>query len=226
MTGVALLVSGDFLATTNIEAAEKKPVGETVQTEPFQDLKDTDSIIALPTGEYLHGKSITASKDNPDKILETYDSEAPIGTKNKGIKRMSVTEARKEIKNNLGVLNLSFPSVKTNVPPTQNQIVFLYPGAGSWQNLSIGAHWQFSRTYFAPSENTGIYLLWKAHKDDGRIADINDCGQMYFNGGTYGALIKARSPASYYTSSDSGYHEMAFASWTPKSGTSYEVYNK
>lgn len=120
MTGVALLVSGDFLATTNIEAAEKKPVGETVQTEPFQDLKDTDSIIALPTEEYLHGKSITASKDNPDKILETYDSEAPIGTKNKGIKRMSVTEARKEIKNNLGVLNLSFPSVKTNVPPTQN----------------------------------------------------------------------------------------------------------
>lgn len=107
---------------------------------------------------------------------------------------MTVAEARKEIMTN--DINLNVPSFKTNIPPTQDQIQYMGAGAYVHQNLSIGSGWQFSRTYFAPYQGTGAYLLWKAHVDDGRIADINDCRYMYiYPGSTRGALIKASDPA-------------------------------
>ena len=71
MATTAILFGGGLFVNSPAHAAEKKSVPDTVSTVPFQDLKDTDSIIVLPNGEYLHGKLTVADKNDPDKILAT-----------------------------------------------------------------------------------------------------------------------------------------------------------
>lgn len=119
-----------------------------------------------------------------------------------------------------------FGSVKTNRPPEQDDVVGINPGATIWENISIGANWQFSRSYFCSwPTSSGAYLLWKAHVDDGRIADMNACIRQYNDPkGSYGELIKASSPAAYYRGDN--WFEMAFTSHNPLIGTRYEASNK
>lgn len=229
MAITALIFGGGILVNSPTHAAEKKPIPDTVSTMPFSDLKDTDSILVMPSGAYLHGKATIFNKDS-SKTVATYDSDQPLSTKNSGIKKMTVAEARQEIGKSTGIALPNFYSTRTNVPPaqTQDHIVGVNPGSSIWENLSIGANWQFSRAYFASwPQSSGQYLLWKAHIDDGRIADMGDSWKQYYDQkGAYGALIKYSSPASYYTSTGTWWHEMAFNSYAPKSGTSYEVANK
>jgi len=229
MATTAILFGGGLLVNSPAHAAEKKPVPDTISDVPFQDLKESDSILVMPSGAYLHGKATIFNKDS-SKIVATYDSNQPLSTKNNAIKIITVAEARKEIDESTGISLPNFYSTRTNVPPaqTQDNIVGVNPGASIWENLSIGANWQFSRAYFASwPQSSGQYLLWKAHVDDGRIADMGDSRKQYYDQrGAYGALIKYSSPASYYTSTGTWWHEMAFNSYAPKKGTSYQVSNK
>ncbi|WP_341485131.1 hypothetical protein VNN41_11100 (plasmid) [Lactococcus garvieae] len=225
MATTALLLGGGLLVNSPTYAAEKKPVPDTLSTVPFQDLKDTDSILVMPTGIYLHGKATILNKEN-SKVMATYDSDQPLSAENDGIKKMTVAEARQEIKKNTGISVPLFSSTRTNRPPGQDDIVGINPGSSIWENISIGANWQFSRSYFASwPTSSGAYLLWKAHIDDGRIADMDDSVRQYNDqAGAYGELIKASSPAAYYRGDS--WFEMAFNSYNPLSGTSYQASNK
>ncbi len=223
MATTATLFGGGLFVNSIVHAAEKKPLPNTVSSIPFQDLKDTDSILVMPSGIYLHGKATILNGENSE-IVATYNSDQPLSNKNDGIKKITVAEARQEINKNTGIPLPLFSSSKTNRPPTE--VVGINPGGSIWQNISLGPNWQFSRSYFASwPQSSGQYLLWKAHVDDGRIADKNASIRQYNDqAGAYGELIKASSPAAYYRGDN--WYEMAFNSYNPLSGTSYEAANK
>ena len=97
MTTVALLIGSGALLNHPTQATEKKPVPDTVQTEPFQDLKDNDSIIVMQSGGYLHGKATILNKSSHN-IVATYDSDQPLSDKNDGLREMTVAETRQKIR--------------------------------------------------------------------------------------------------------------------------------
>lgn len=74
MATTALLFGGGVLVNHPTHAAEKKPVPDTVSNVPFSDLKDTDSILVMPSGAYLHGKATIFNKES-SKTVATYDSD-------------------------------------------------------------------------------------------------------------------------------------------------------
>lgn len=161
-----------FFTSSNAYGAELKPITQEIQDRTstvFGTLNDSDSLIQLPDGGYLHGKAYEVSSDNPEQVLAVYDSDTDL-------KKTTVKEVKHSIKlseqNNQLDKNVIAPRGTT--PPQQTSYMVLQTGGQYWSSKFSGSGWRFGGRGFMPAAGTGIYLGWQTFVDDGNIGGPNE----------------------------------------------------
>lgn len=221
------LIGFGFFGTlgNSVNAAELKAVTPEMNenaTELFGTLEESDSILKLPDGGYLHGEAYDVAADDPNKIIATYNSETDSNETTVG-EVIDLVEEYNETSSleRVGVT----PRVAT--PPKTSSYRVLQAGGQYWSQAFSGSGWQFSGLGFLPAAGTGKYLGWQASKDDGNVGGPNQANSTW--GGVYsGSPLYVSAGYSYKTPQD--YHPgfpyvMIFYSYNPVPGSTYYVAN-
>lgn len=210
---------------STVNAAEIKEVTPEMNesaTELFSTLEESDSIVRLPDGGYLHGEAYDVSADDPTKIIARYNSETDPNAITVG-EVVDLVESGSENPpmERVGVA----PRVAT--PPPSSSYRYLKDGGKYLSQPFSGSGWQFSGMGFMPYPGTGIYLGWQAYGDDGNVGGINAASSTW-SGFFSGSPLYVSAGYSYKHTSE--YHPgapncMIFYSYNPVPGSRYYVAN-
>lgn len=206
----------------NVNATELKVVTPEMQKEAeklFGTLEESDSVLKLPDGGYLHGEAYDVDANNPEKVIATYDSEANPNA-------ITVSEAKELIDNPTVNAPLGIATFGASPPPSSS-FRYLANGAEYWSSKFSGSGWRFGEVAFMPAKGTGIYLGWQTFKDDGVVGGPNQANSTKA-GSFSGSIVYVSQGYTYKTPGD--YHPgfpyvMMYYTLNPISGTQYYVAN-
>lgn len=188
----------------------------------FEELEDTDKVIELPKGGYLIGGASLMDPDNPEVVLEKYDSETDKNA-------ITVEEAKEEVVEELLDAdkhdNLSIQPRR--ITPTTERYR-LDKGALYVSDCFQAKGWRFSGYQFYPESGTGSYLRWRVFFDSGVVGTFYDglnCNQHRPYGG------RAIYPEEGYVWIDTGgsgdcNKTLIYFTYNPIPGNYYTVANR
>lgn len=180
----------------------------------FSHLTDSDKVLKLSDGSYLHGEAEVYDMDH--ELLTTYDS-------NTDPEAITVAKAKEEcieqIEADLANEENQKDSRYANWPPRKD--MYLSYGASYSRIITEGSSpgWRFSEFSFFPKAGTGDYLRWRTYGDSARVGSRGDANATY-EGTLRGTPIYEGK--YYWLSFNPG---QAYYSYQPKSGSYYQVAN-
>lgn len=217
---LAIAISGAFFSTacTTAQASEiDKPIrsGIVGKTDYFHDMNDSEKVLALPNGGFLHGEGTLYDISDLTKALEVYNSE----TDPKSITVGQAKEIMKEQKENVVVESI-FPSkiLRGAYPPST--LINLSYGGSYTSDYFSGSGWRFAGYLFAAVNSAGPNLRWESHGDQGCIGTKQQALNTLDSGYAEGTLINNGAYLYLY-----GLTAKTYYVHSPLSGTYYYVGN-
>lgn len=196
------------LSNFHILASEQDFLPQIINTTEsmFSDLEDSEKVLMLSDGGYLHGSGFITDSDNPEQIIAEYNSETDPNS-------ITVQEAKAQV---IDSLTNGIPTIqpRATTVPTQN---FTLAANASYRSSNFsGSGWRFGGYRFYPEPSSGYYLLWTSYGDDARVGNTWEATQTlngtisgteiynnvskYVNKGTLGQIYYSYNPVSgsYY----------------------------
>ncbi|MDR0299149.1 MAG: hypothetical protein LBI13_03585 [Streptococcaceae bacterium] len=203
----------------------------------FDKLKDTDKVLPLGDGGYLYGKARNVQvgvKNIPSNTPYDYDSEA----NNKSI---TVSEAKKQSLDNfikdsnnkeseIAPMNFKYSfKILGSSPPSTSAYKALSQGSIYYSKAFTGTGWEYAGIWFYNIAETNGYsyfegpLSFKSNVDSGRVGDIDDVNNMYYNNLLAGYPLEPSAGFVNITSGVGGNPLLLYFTYHPLPGTSYTV---
>lgn len=188
---------------------------EPVSADPidsmFENLEDSDSVLHLPQGGYLHGTCEVYDASSPDTLIATYDSQNNPAS-------ITVRQAKKEMK---ASRSSGISTYGANPPGTDTLLVLKY-GADYTSEPFSASGWRFGGKQFkAASGSGGDYLRWTSYVDGGRVGNYNEAYATKNSGTIQGTALEAG--VSVWNSE--GNLGQIYYTYNPLAGTYYNVAN-
>lgn len=178
----------------------------------FNDFEDTDELIELPNGGYLYGQGEAKVYEYLDYIDGNADPIEVYKVSNNENK-ITVKEAKEEMKNNVGNVQQRGSSVPT-------QVMQLAAGQVYVSNTFSGSGWRFSGYQFVADPSTGYYLKWTTYVDDGRVGNASLA--MNTLKGQISGIEIYKNQSKYINYGPNG---QIYYTYDPINGTYYRVEN-
>ncbi|MDR0921120.1 MAG: hypothetical protein LBM95_01925 [Lactobacillales bacterium] len=226
----ALLIASLTLGTlsvVNIEARaqeqngpEQAPIlrSDAEVTTRFTGMNDSDSLLILPDGEFLHGEVEISTIDEPEKILEKYNSNTDPKAKTVAeIKRSWKTQPVELLDNVIKENDL----LRGAAPAPLSALKTLVGGETYLSNGFSGRGWRYAESYYRPATGTGKFLRWETIKDSGIVGDREDANKTYRTGIGYGYKIYPGHPQSVTGINNT----LTYYTYNPIKGSYYSVAN-
>ncbi|NBA39235.1 hypothetical protein [Enterococcus hirae] len=179
----------------------------------FSHLKDTDSLLVLPDGGFLHGEAIVTSRENPDQVVARYNSDNDPNA-------ITVSQARKGIKENENKSDFYILDqlISPRATKPSGTVWGLSLGASYSSSAFSGSGWRFAGYLFKAINSAGPYLNWTSHVGSGVIGTETEAWNTYSSGYAIGEAIYAGGATRKSGTS-------TFYSYNPVNGTYYVVSN-
>jgi hypothetical protein len=178
----------------------------------FSELDESEKVLRLPDGGFLHGKATIRDSENRDIVIAEYDSSTDPNSVTVG----DVRKGREE-----------FPDYADNILPARatppSNPMELWPQATYNSDMFSGSGWRFSGFVFYPKGGNGLYLRWITIFDDGVVGSLNQAHSTY-NGSFAGQILYKDYYQLKYTGTTSG--DSVFYTLNPVPGQKYTVANK
>lgn len=172
-------------------------------TERFSNLKDSDKILVLPDGGFLHGEA-TITDTTTNEVVAHYNSETDSNS-------VSVSNLKDILNNN------NIPMPRRSTPP--NQSITLGNGGEYTSSPFSASGWRFGGYLFQSDPSTGPALLWASYKDSGIVGTETQAWNTLNSGTPIGEAISAGGSTYIY-------YKACYYTFNPVSGSYYYVANK
>lgn len=169
-------------------------------------------MIELPNGGYLYGQGEAKVYEYLDYIDGNADPIEVYKVSNNENK-ITVKEAKEEMKNNVGNVQQRGSSVPT-------QVIQLAAGQVYVSNTFSGSGWRFSGYQFVADPSTGYYLKWTTYVDDGRVGNASLA--MNTLKGQISGIEIYKNQSKYINYGPNG---QIYYTYDPINGTYYRVEN-
>jgi hypothetical protein len=177
---------------------------------------DSDTIIILPDGGFLHGEATVSSNSNPQKIIAHYNSQ----TDQTAVKVGSLKKVLSE-NGTISLLGVNLSQDKVQGANVPSETMTLGYGAEYSSNSFSGSGWRFEGYFFKAINSPLPNLIWSSHVDSGLVGTRTQANYTHNNGkqelydNTF-VNIGARPAVS---------GTRVYYSFSPKDGTYYYVGN-
>lgn len=207
------LVTLDNSTVTNADEISANANEDQIAKDRFSHLKDSDSLLVLPDGGFLHGEAIVTSNEDPNEVVAHYNSATDPNA-------ITVSQAREIMETNEN--KATFYDLEKVITPRATQ-----PSGTTW-GLSLGASysssaftgsgWRFAGYLFKAINSAGPYLNWRAHIGSGVVGTATEAWNTYSSGVAIGEAIYAGGSTRMSGTS-------TFYTYNPVKGTYYVVSN-
>ncbi|MBS6180157.1 hypothetical protein MKC91_17480 [[Clostridium] innocuum] len=229
---ISILLCSSIISLNYVHASEKqgeydernenfvdnKDIYDNPELELFPDLKDSDKVIELPDGGFLHGKANVIVEDLSGIKIETYDSSTDPEAK-------TIETIKHEIRESNEVDKVQQSDIHNllrgaSIPRTS---FGLDKGASYTSKKFTGKGWDFSGYSFYAKDwfMNGQYLRWRTYGDSARVGDIGAANAALISNVLQGTAI---NPGKYYWINE-GVQGQIYFTYAPKTGTYYNVAN-
>ncbi|MBX8938921.1 hypothetical protein [Enterococcus gilvus] len=216
---VSVALAGIVFSTSSTAHASEldEPIrsGIAEKTDYFHNLDDSEKVLALPNGGFLHGEGTLYDVKDTTKPLEIYNSE----TDPKSITVGKAKEIMKEQQENSVVDSIFSSEVPRGAAPPNTLINLSYGGSYTSEGFS-GSGWRFGGYLFAAVNSSGSDLRWESHGDQGCIGTEQQAWNTYSSGYAEGTLIGNGQYLYLY-----GWVAKTYFVYSPPAGTYYYVGN-
>lgn len=183
----------------------------------FEKFSDSDKMVELPNGGFLHGKAVVYESVDSDKIVKEYDSATDSSAKTVGeIKNQLQNES---IKSNLTLnLNAENQPKGAGVP---TQVVGIPYGGEYVSEAFSSSGWRFGGYLFKAITSPLPNLIWSSHVDSGIVGTQAQADYTHSHGSQsvyQGTVVGVGSRVSLGGT-------RCFYTYSPINGTYYYVGN-
>ncbi|EIB6520122.1 hypothetical protein K9D97_002735 [Enterococcus faecalis] len=178
-------------------------------TERFSNLKDSDKILVLPDGGFLHGEA-TITDTTTNEIIARYNSETDSNS-------VPVSNVKTILNSVLTTSVDNVPTPRRATPP--NQSITLGNGGEYSSSPFSASGWRFGGYLFQSDPSTGPALLWASYKDSGVVGTETQAWNTLNSGTPIGESISAGGSTYIY-------YKACYYTYNPISGSYYYVANK
>lgn len=221
--------SSDTFSDVEMEVSTKEGIENNIEMM-FSELNDSDMVLALPNGGFLHGESELL--DENQNILTVYNSETDPNSITVSLaKELMVEQALEENSQKKNYLDLINPTIQGTAPPSTTSYLVL--GVNETYNSSTfsGSGWRFAGYWFYnhyKASNGNYYaqgpLKWKTFVDSGAVGDAEDVNNIYANHwASAGIAIYPNQNWKLVSSGNPGNPKLTYFTYSPISGTTYSV---
>ncbi|MXQ74289.1 hypothetical protein GSF08_10165 [Clostridiaceae bacterium DONG20-135] len=180
----------------------------------FQELDDSDLVLEMPNGGYLHGEATIL--DLEGNIISTVSSQTDEKAK-------TVGEIKEELLGKEIITNPSFIMARGSTPPTK--MLEIKKGTTYRSNYFSGKGWRFSGySFFAkePYPATGGIITFQTFNDDGRVGILSEALKTQYTGAITGTAVYRGKPYSVFAYSTGEYAQIYYT-YNPNPNTFYTV---